>query len=308
MNAQKLSSVWLPLEKAASNKAKLLISLEVLAVFLLLLALRISLRTSSVLQWEFKNLGWTYSLMLLWLGIVALVIWLTRRGWAAFGISSINWRTNFDIGVKAYLIRIIPVVLGGFGAAWLGLQPNSFGSFAFSTLVWGICLALLVWVFNHQKEVKSGRANIIITLILLLLPVGVALFYGKLTLVIVSTIFWQFIFSGFGEEFIYRGYVQSRINQAFGRPLRLFGVQFGIGLLIASLLFGLLHVFNGFDPAIGWSSLAWWMLWDNVLAGLFLGVIREKTGTLFAPGIAHGLPDAVGEPLIIIFGWEAIFH
>lgn len=104
--------------------------------------------------------------------------------------------------------------------------------------------------------------------------------------------------------------LQERIGiiQAFGRPLRLFGVQFGIGLLISSLLFGLLHVFNSFDPAIGWSSLAWRVLWGNTLAGLFLGVIREKTATLFAPGIAHGLPDAVGEPLIIIFGWEAIFH
>ncbi len=308
MNVQKLTSDWLSLEKASTGKAKLLITLEVLAVFLLLVALRILLQASGVVQWEFKNLGWTYTVMLVWIGIVALVIWLTRRGWAAYGISSMNWRTNLDIGVKAYLIRIIPVVVGGFGAAWLGVKPNSFGGFAFSTLVWGVCLALIIWVFRRQVEVKSGRANLILSLVLLLLPVGVALFYGKLSLVIISTIFWQFVFSGFGEEFIYRGYVQSRINQAFGRPLCLFGVQFGMGLLISSLLFGLLHVFNGFDPAIGWSSLAWQVLWGNTLAGLFLGVIREKTGTMFAPGIAHGLPDAVGEPLIILFGWESIFH
>jgi hypothetical protein len=31
--------------------------------------------------------------------------------------------------------------------------------------------------------------------------------------------------------------------------------------------------------------------------------MREKTGTLFACGIAHGLPDAVGEPMKIIFSW-----
>ena len=30
------------------------------------------------------------------------------------------------------------------------------------------------------------------------------------------------------------------------------------------------------------------------------GVIREKTGTLVAPGIAHGLPDAVGEALKLV--------
>jgi membrane protease YdiL (CAAX protease family) len=39
------------------------------------------------------------------------------------------------------------------------------------------------------------------------------------------------------------------------------------------------------------------------VGGLFFGVIREKTGTLLAPGIAHGLPDAVGEALLKIFDW-----
>jgi membrane protease YdiL (CAAX protease family) len=121
--------------------------------------------------------------------------------------------------------------------------------------------------------------------------------------VVVSTVVWQFVFSGFGEEFVWRGYVQSRLNQAFGRPMRLFGIQFGPGLIIASLLFGLLHAFNTSDPAVGLSSLAWgWGLWTSV-AGLFFGVIREKTGTLLAPGIAHGLPDAAGEALTRVVGW-----
>jgi uncharacterized protein len=121
--------------------------------------------------------------------------------------------------------------------------------------------------------------------------------------VIISTILWQFFLSGFGEEFVFRGYYQSRLNQAFGRPFCLFGIQFGVGLFIASLLFGLLHAFNGYDPAIGLASLDWgWALWTAV-GGLFFGVIREKTGTLLAPGVAHGLPDAVGEPMKLLFSW-----
>ena len=102
---------------------------------------------------------------------------------------------------------------------------------------------------------------------------------------------------------MFRGYFQSRLNQAFGRPVRLFGIQFGIGLVIASLLFGLLHAFNTYDPAVGLSSLAWGWALSSFVGGLFFGVIREKTGTLVAPSIAHGLPDAVGEALIKIFGW-----
>ncbi|MBN1402544.1 MAG: CPBP family intramembrane metalloprotease [Anaerolineae bacterium] len=53
---------------------------------------------------------------------------------------------------------------------------------------------------------------------MLLLPIVVALAMGGLSAVTVSTVFWQFVFSGFGEEFVWRGYVQSRLNQAFGRP------------------------------------------------------------------------------------------
>jgi len=137
----------------------------------------------------------------------------------------------------------------------------------------------------------------------LLFPILLALTMNELSVAIVSTVVWQFVFSGFGEEFVWRGYVQSRLNQAFGRPMRLFGVQFGWGLIIASILFGLLHAFNTYDPAIGFASLAWGSALSSAAAGLMFGVIREKTGTLLAPGIAHGLPDAVGEALAKIFGW-----
>ena len=97
--------------------------------------------------------------------------------------------------------------------------------------------------------------NLILTALLLLLPILIALWVKKLSVVVVSTILWQFVLSGFGEEFAFRGYFQSRLNQAFGRPMCLFGIQFGVGLIIASVLFGLLHAFDDYDPAIGFASL-----------------------------------------------------
>jgi membrane protease YdiL (CAAX protease family) len=121
--------------------------------------------------------------------------------------------------------------------------------------------------------------------------------------VIVSTVFWQLVFSGFGEEFLWRGYVQSRLNRAFGRPWRLFGIQFGAGLIIASLLFGVQHALNTYKPALGLASLSWGWALSTFVGGLMFGAIREKTGTLLAPGIAHGLPDAVGEALTKILSW-----
>jgi hypothetical protein len=40
---------------------------------------------------------------------------------------------------------------------------------------------------------------------------------------------------GFGEEIFFRGYIQSRVDQAFGLPFRLLGFEFGPGLLVSSL-------------------------------------------------------------------------
>jgi membrane protease YdiL (CAAX protease family) len=287
------------------TRTKILTIFEILLVFAVLVALRVALRSTSVVQWEGQNLGWSYGIPLLWIGIIVLVMRLTHRSWAEYGVSTADWRTGLDIGMKAYLVRFIPIVIGTGGAFWLGLSGT--GSLAYRTLISVIALALMVWVINRQKEVKSGRSNVIVTVLLLLVPVGVALAMGQLSLVIVSTVVWQFVFSGFGEEFIFRGYFQSRLNQAFGRPMRLFGIQFGPGLIVAALLFGLLHAFNGYDPAVGFSSLNWDWALSSALGGLFFGVIREKTGNLLAPGIAHGLPDAVGEPLIMILGWGSIF-
>jgi len=287
---------------ATSAKAKLLALLEVLLVFAALEGLEVLWRSTGIPQWEVQHLGWSYTGMLLWVAVPALMIWLPRRNWAEYGVSSVNWPTNLDIGIKAFLVTLIPLVFGLGGAMQLGWDPNKVSGGLFAAVTEVLGLALMVWILNRQKPVKSGRRNLISILLLLFLPILVALAMGKLSLVVVSTVVWQLVFSGFGEEFAFRGYFQSRLNQAFGRPVRLFGIQFGAGLIIASLLFGLWHVENTYDPAVGVSSLAWgWGLWTFV-AGLFFGVLREKTGTLVAPGLAHGLPDAVGEPLRLIFG------
>lgn len=288
---------------AISTKTKLLALLEVLLVFAALEVLEVLWRSTRIFQWEVKNLGWSYTGMLLWLAVPALIIWLSRRNWAEYGVSLVNWQTNLDLGIKAFLVALIPMVLGLYGAMQLGLNTDQAGGGLFVAMTEVVALVVMVWILRHQKPVTSGRRNLITTLVLLLLPICVALGMRKLGVVIVSTVVWQLVFSGFGEEFAFRGYFQSRLNQAFGRPVRLFGIQFGAGLIIASLLFGLWHADNTYDPAIGLSSLAWgWGLWTFVAALLF-GVLREKTGTLVAPGIAHGLPDAVGEALMKVFGW-----
>lgn len=284
-------------------KSKILAIVEILLVYAVMRATSIVLRPTGIDGWQRENLGWSYSGMLIFVGIPALLILLTRRNWAEYGVSLADWRTNLDIGIKAYLVRIIPYVFGIGGAMWLMLDRDQLSGGAFVALMEVVGLAVMLWVLNRQKLMKSGRGNVIVTIVLLLFPILLALTKNKLSVMIVSTVVWQFVFSGFGEEFVWRGYVQSRLNQAFGRPMRVFGIQFGAGLIITSLLFGLLHAFNTYNSAVGFESLSWGWALSSSVTGLFFGLIREKTGTLVAPGIAHGLPDAVGEALGKIFGW-----
>ncbi|NIP27427.1 MAG: CPBP family intramembrane metalloprotease [Phycisphaerae bacterium] len=91
--------------------------------------------------------------------------------------------------------------------------------------------------------------------------------------------------TGFGEEILFRGYVQSRLNRALGRPFSFSGVRWGFGVIIAAILFGAMHFFHG-------TGTLWWGVWTT-FAGLVLGFLREKTGSIVAPGIAHGAPLAI---------------
>lgn len=282
-------------------KNKGLALLEIILTYVVLRLLGTGLRSTGIVQWELETLGWSYTGEILFIAIPALVIWLTRRNWAEYGVSLAEWQTNLDIGIKAYLVRIISV--GALVAALLlGIGYTSLKGGLLISIADVLAIALMLWILARQKTVQNGKPNLIITGLLLLFPILVGLAMNRLTLIVVSTVIWQF-FSGFGEEFVFRGYVQSRLNQAFGRPMRMFGVQFGWGLIVTSLLFGFFHAFNMYDPAIGLASLSWGWALFTTFGGLFFGILREKTGTLLAPSIAHGLPDAVGEALGKIFGW-----
>jgi membrane protease YdiL (CAAX protease family) len=107
--------------------------------------------------------------------------------------------------------------------------------------------------------------------------------------IVVTKLVYTFIFVALGEEILFRGYIQSRVNEAFGRPYVFFGVNWGWGLIIGSLLFGIWHILNPFNPFIGQFDLMWqWGLWTFFL-GLILGFVREKSGSVLAPAILHGL-------------------
>ncbi|MBN2391252.1 MAG: CPBP family intramembrane metalloprotease [Anaerolineae bacterium] len=293
--------------RETSLKNKLWACTEILIVYAVMRLLGWTIRSTGVVDAETRLLGWSYISGQIQMGIPLVVIWLTRRRWGDYGVTLAGWQNNLDIGIKAYLVRIIPLVLGIGGAAMLKLDYRTLPGGAVVALTEIAGIAVMLWVLRRQSEEKalsSAHSNLIVMGALLLLPILVALAVQRLTLIVVSTVVWQFVFSGFGEEIFLRGYVQGRLNQAFGRPWTFFGIACGPGLIIASLLFGLLHAFNTYDPSAGETTLAWGWALFTVFGGLFFGLIREKTGSLLGCGIAHGLPDAVGEALAKVMGWS----
>lgn len=79
---------------------------------------------------------------------------------------------------------------------------------------------------------------------------------------------------GPAEELAFRGFVQRGLENSFGKPA---------GLVIASVLFGLLH---------GLNSL--WAILPVTVVSLFLGYIWQKTdGNTVASAWTHGLYDAI---------------
>jgi uncharacterized protein len=104
-------------------------------------------------------------------------------------------------------------------------------------------------------------------------------------------VLWLFLGAGFGEEIFFRGYIQSRVDVAFGYQFHWLGLQFGVGLLVSSLLFGFIHALNTVDYFHGRFDFGWSYGLEAFAEGTLYGGIRAKTGSLLPGAITHGLLD-----------------
>jgi membrane protease YdiL (CAAX protease family) len=90
----------------------------------------------------------------------------------------------------------------------------------------------------------------------------------------------QVVIIGLSEEFFFRGYMQTQFNRWLGRPYRFLGVQWGTGLIVAAVLFGVCHLVGGDLSRL-----------RTVFFGLFAGWLRERTGTIAVPAVYHGVSN-----------------
>jgi membrane protease YdiL (CAAX protease family) len=223
---------------------------------------------------------------------------LCRRSFDDYGLTVKGWRASVNIGLLWSLLFVLVagLVIKFAGVHFDPLHPPDLQRAIVATIGEGLNTVLLLLFLRRDRAVirrLQPAASLTILAAILCIPVIVAVRFDRPVLDVLLSVLWLFFGAGFGEEIFFRGYIQSRLNQAFGRPWRFFGVDFGLGLLVSAALFGLIHVFNTVDYFGGRWDFAWLWWFPNFAAGLFFGSLRERTKSIMAGGIVHGISDVL---------------
>lgn len=251
---------------------------EVLCVFALIILAWWIMEASPLGRWESQVLGRRYLHYIVMMVILVGFMIVTQKDLANYGIFIKNLKYHLGVAATCF----IPVA--AMGVSLIFLNWKRWDGALMAAAIEVAVLLVIAWLLRS----KPAASSLVIGAFLLVAS-GIAL--ARMTTVgnTVTGVIFYFVFVGPGEEMLFRGYIQSRLNQAFGRPYRFFDASWGWGVIIAALIFGLMHVLNTFNPLLGKFDLSWtWGFW-TFFAGLVFGYVRERTSGVIAPAILHGV-------------------
>jgi len=270
----------------AKQKSLAVVEVSLVAlIFVTLLTIGIYRIFPSFETWQTETIGFAFPVFVdvVMVGLSVLMILLRRKKLVDYGLRFTPLKYHIDIAATCF----IPVVLAGFPLG-MGVNYQSWdGALVMAAVQVGLLFLLALILRRKPSLPGAGMA-----------AAGMIMFFPSATGAppagkIIAIFLTYALFVGFGEEILYRGYVQSRLNEVFGKPWRFFGVPFGWGAVIASLIFGLSHA-GILGHLLGLSikiTLAW-SFW-TFFGGLVFSFVREKTGSILAPALLHGLPQAI---------------
>lgn len=245
-------------------------------------------------NWQTKSLGFPFPVFgHVVMVVVVLIVILVRRGkFSDYGMRFDHPKYHLDIAAACF----IPVVLASMPIG-LGVDHTTWRGALILALTQIGVLYLLAFIL--RKKPASPAIGMVGAGLMLFSPIPDT---TQPVLVKAIVVFLTYaLFVGFGEEILYRGYIQSRLNQAFGKPFRFFGVAYGWGAVITALLFGFSHVgVLGYLLGVSTRVTLAWGLW-TFFGGLVFGLVREKTGSILAPALLHGLPQAIASAALLFF-------
>jgi hypothetical protein len=226
-----------------------------------------------------------YSVMVL---LPLLLLIVARRSLASYGLSLRSVPYHLDVAATAF----VPVAMANAPLAFIDHRRWNGALILAGVQIVALCVLARLLKGKPTRNEGGFLAGAILMISCSGFAPGATL--GNA----ISALVFYVLFLGLGEELLFRGYIQSRLNAAFGRPYRFHGVDWGWGVVIASGLFGLMHVLNLGSLVSGDWGLAWWWGFWTFFGGLVLGFLREKTGGIVAPAILHGLPQAIAYSIL----------
>jgi uncharacterized protein len=145
----------------------------------------------------------------------------------------------------------------------------------------------LRWNQNRGTVPALGAAAIMWTFAW---GLGLLMTHGHVVAPTAETLWYQTLIPGPSEEPLYRGLALVLLDRAFGnRYWQVFGAPFGLGAIITSIWFGVIH---GCGIADGQVVISWLTVFVVAVDGFFLAWMRMRTGSLVIPIVAHGVVDA----------------
>jgi membrane protease YdiL (CAAX protease family) len=276
--------------------------LEVLAAFELVhVTYRAIKQLTPIGKWE-AAAGTNLAPGVVMIAFTAAVLLLGRRDFRAYGLTLTRWKENLSLGLACTLATVacdaVGLALSGY-AFDPTRPPDPYANPPWTKLaivsafIAAGFLAALAMVAHRGRLFRSLPASISIPLVLGLVATLPLAAMARHRPPMWGAALWLFCGAGFGEEIFYRGYIQSRVDHTFGPPYRWLGFDWGMGLLVSSLLFGFVHALNTVDYFHGRYDFGWRMGVQNIFSGLFYGLIRARTGSILPGAIEHGLSDVL---------------
>jgi membrane protease YdiL (CAAX protease family) len=247
-----------------------------------------------LVRWENRVLGGSYLTGLLLVAVPIFAIILRKYEFRLMGIVSEDWRKSINTGFRAWPLFLVPQLVLTFFYMW-GIRYQDFTSHG--VFLAGIVLVVIM-LYNRGTYGSASDRRLIIIGVILLFPLAWNIAIVGFNRRIFTEFIWNIIVGGFAEEFFYRGYVQSSINQEYGCRWTIGKTQYGPGLIVSSLLYGVSRGIQVMKPWNSVYSFAWgWGIYAFSL-GLFYGSIREKSGDIIGSGTANSMIDAIGVVMI----------
>jgi membrane protease YdiL (CAAX protease family) len=102
-------------------------------------------------------------------------------------------------------------------------------------------------------------------------------FIGVLPKELLLTVLYQIFYVAIPEEFFYRGYFQTRLNEIHTKKIQVFGVPMGMGVVYSNLFFAFGHSIVQFQ---------WWHF-ATFFPGLLFSWSREKNQDILSGALFH---------------------